>query len=80
VNAQEVKLNSSWKSADNNDYHLPAIISQQFSITKSEARRLLKANAVKLDNQVINQLNLPEQDLTSKLLTVGKHRSCRLVS
>jgi tyrosyl-tRNA synthetase len=49
--------------------------------SNSEARRLIRSGAVRLDGQVIEDetLQIPEQELDGKILQVGKRRYARLV-
>ena len=48
--------------------------------SNSEARRLIRSGAVRLDGQVIGDetLQIPEQELDGKILQVGKRRYARL--
>ena len=49
--------------------------------TNSEARRLIRSGAVRLDGQVVTDetLKIPDQELDGKVLQVGKRRYARLV-
>ena len=47
-------------------------------MTKSEARRLIKQGAVKLDGKVEYRLDIPREELVGKILQVGKRRFVRL--
>jgi tyrosyl-tRNA synthetase len=53
----------------------------EFANTNSEARRLIRGGAVRLDDKVINDetLRLSKDDLYGKVLRVGKRRYARLV-
>lgn len=57
------------------------IVQAGFAKTNSEARRLIRSGAVRLDGQVITDetLRLPEEELDGKILQVGKRRYARLV-
>jgi tyrosyl-tRNA synthetase len=57
------------------------IVQAGFAKTKSEARRLIRSGAVRLDGQVITDetLQIPEEELDGKILQVGKRRYARLV-
>ena len=56
------------------------IVQAGFAKTNSEARRLIRGGAVRLDGRVITDetLQIPEHDLDGKILQVGKRRYTRL--
>ena len=56
------------------------IVQAGLAKTNSEARRLIRSGAVRLDGEVITDetLQIPEQDLDGKVLQVGKRRYARL--
>src|SRR5919202_840438 len=56
------------------------IVQAGFAKTNSEARRLIRGGAVRLDGRVITDetLQIPEHDLDGKILQVGKRRYARL--
>ena len=56
------------------------IVQAGLAKTNSEARRLIRSGAVRLDREVITDetLQIPEQDLDGKVLQVGKRRYARL--
>jgi tyrosyl-tRNA synthetase len=58
------------------------IVEAGFAKTNSEARRLIRGGAVRLDGRVITDetLQIPEEELDGKILQVGKRRYARLVS
>jgi tyrosyl-tRNA synthetase len=60
---------------------LPKLIGAGFEASSSEARRLIKQGGVKLDGEPVapDVLELPREDLTGKVLQVGKRRFLRLV-
>ena len=64
----------------NGDVHLPALISTAFGISSSEARRLLSQGGVKLDGETVpaEPLDLPSEQLSGRVLQVGKRRFARL--
>ena len=60
--------------------HLPALIVASFGVrSTSEARRLVEQGGVKLDGEVVRELDLPRVTLAGKVLQVGKRRFGRLV-
>jgi tyrosyl-tRNA synthetase len=60
---------------------LPQLIGAGFELSSSEARRLIKQGAVRLDGQPVptETLELPRAELADKVLQVGKRRFLRLV-
>jgi tyrosyl-tRNA synthetase len=59
--------------------HLPALIVASFDVrSTSEARRLVEQGGVKLDGEVVRELDLPRVALAGKVLQVGKRRFGRL--
>jgi tyrosyl-tRNA synthetase len=60
--------------------HLPALIASAFEMSTSEARRLFNQGAVRLDGQPLEgeRLDLPADELSGKVLQVGKRRFLRL--
>ena len=67
--------------AGDGEVHLPALISQAFHVSTSEARRLLGQGGVKIDGQVLDggRLDVPMSELDGKVLQVGKRRFVRVV-
>jgi tyrosyl-tRNA synthetase len=67
-------------SLDGGVAHLPALIADNFEISRSEARRLLAQGGVKLDGEPIgdDSLDLPAAELDGRVLQVGKRRFARL--
>jgi tyrosyl-tRNA synthetase len=58
--------------------HLPAVISEAFGHSRSEARRLLTGGGVKLDGEPVSELDLPAGALDGRVLQVGKRHFRRL--
>jgi tyrosyl-tRNA synthetase len=58
--------------------HLPKLISDEFEISTSEARRLVIQGAVKVDGDPVLDLDPPASSLAGKTLTLGKRRSVEL--
>jgi tyrosyl-tRNA synthetase len=60
--------------------HLPALISAEFELSTSEARRLIRQGAVKLDGEVVDPetLDIGGELLAGRVLAVGKRRHRRL--
>ena len=60
--------------------HLPAVIAAGFGVSASEARRLIKQGAVRLEGEPLaaDLLELPRAELEGRVLQVGKRRFVRL--
>jgi tyrosyl-tRNA synthetase len=67
---------------DDGGVHLPALIAGAFEISTSEARRLLAQGGVKLDGETLegDRLDVPLDQVSGRVLQVGKRRFARLVS
>ena len=60
--------------------HLPAVISDAFGLSTSEARRMIAQGGVRLDGEPVTGLDVPRDDLDGRVLQAGKRRFARLVS
>ena len=58
--------------------HLPALLADAFGISTSEARRLIAQSGVKLDGEVVSELDVPRERLAGAVLQAGKRRFVRL--
>jgi tyrosyl-tRNA synthetase len=58
--------------------HLPAVLAAAFGVSRSEARRLLTANGVKLDGVAFSDLDVDASELDGKVLQVGKRQFRRV--
>jgi tyrosyl-tRNA synthetase len=58
--------------------HLPALLADAFSLSTSEARRLIAQGGVKLDGEAVSELDLPRGRLAGAVLQAGKRRFVRL--
>jgi tyrosyl-tRNA synthetase len=59
--------------------HLPAVLTASFGVgSTSEARRLIGQGGVKLNGEVVRELDQPRSTLDGALLQVGKRRFGRL--
>jgi tyrosyl-tRNA synthetase len=63
---------------DDDPVHLPAILAGAFALSTSEARRLIADGAVKVDGEVVRDLDLPRSRLENGLVQAGKRRFVRL--
>jgi tyrosyl-tRNA synthetase len=66
--------------AANGSLHLPALLADQFGLSRSEARRLIEQGGVRIDGRVVaaDQLDLPVDGLDGAVIQVGKRRHRRL--
>jgi tyrosyl-tRNA synthetase len=61
--------------------HLPAILVEHLAIgSTSEARRLIAQGAVKVNGEVVSELDLPREALSGALVQAGKRRFMRFRS
>jgi len=58
--------------------HLPTVLAAAFDISTSEARRLIAQGGVKLDGEVVSELDLPRARLVGAVIQAGKRRFVRL--
>jgi tyrosyl-tRNA synthetase len=58
--------------------HLPALLAAAFSVSTSEARRLIAQGGVKLDGDAVSELDLPRARLEGAVLQAGRRRFVRL--
>jgi tyrosyl-tRNA synthetase len=67
-------------ATDGEPVHLPALISAEFELSTSEARRLIRQGGVRLDGEVVapDTLDLDPGELVGRVLQVGKRRHRRL--
>jgi tyrosyl-tRNA synthetase len=66
---------------DSDPIHLPALLADGVGVgSTSEARRLLAQGAVRLNGEVVSELDVPRARLAGALLQVGKRRFARLTA
>jgi tyrosyl-tRNA synthetase len=58
--------------------HLPAVLADGFGLSRSEARRLLSANGVRVDGEPVSELDVDASELDGKVLQVGKRHFRRV--
>ncbi len=68
-------------AVDDGLVHLPALLSDAFGVSRSEARRSLEQGGVKLDGEPLaaDPLDRPLDELDGRVLQLGKRRFARLV-
>jgi tyrosyl-tRNA synthetase len=59
---------------------VPALLAEQFDLSRSEARRLIDQGGVRIGGKVLDpgRLDLPASELDGEVLQVGKRRHKRL--
>jgi tyrosyl-tRNA synthetase len=58
--------------------HLPVVLGNAFGMSTSEGRRLISQGGVKLDGEVVTDLDVARSRLEGRLLQAGKRRFVRL--
>jgi tyrosyl-tRNA synthetase len=65
-------------AADNGSIHLPAVIATAFGVSRSEARRLIAAGAVHIDDQPIEEIDISPETLDGRVLRIGRRQFRRV--
>jgi tyrosyl-tRNA synthetase len=65
-------------SPEDGDVHLPALLAAAFGISRSEGRRLLAQQGVKLDGAPLEELDVPAGRLDGGVIQLGRRRFKRL--
>jgi tyrosyl-tRNA synthetase len=67
-------------SGPNGTVHLPAVLGEQFGLSRSEARRLIEQGGVRIGGQAVEPgaLDVPAAELDGQVLQVGKRRHRRV--
>jgi tyrosyl-tRNA synthetase len=67
-------------SGPNGAVHLPALLAEQFGLSRSEARRLIDQGGVRIKGRVVEagRLDVPASEVDGQVLQVGKRRHRRL--
>jgi tyrosyl-tRNA synthetase len=63
---------------DGDPVHLPAVLASAFGLSTSEARRLIGQGGVRLEGEVVTDLDAPRSQLVGATLQAGKRRFARL--
>ncbi|HEY7730958.1 MAG TPA: tyrosine--tRNA ligase [Gaiellaceae bacterium] len=58
--------------------HLPTLLGAAFGLSTSEARRLIAQGAVRVDGEVVRELDHPREALADAVVQAGKRRFVRL--
>ena len=67
-----------WPLPAGDPVHLPALLADAFSLSTSEARRLIGQGGVKIDGNAVSELDVPRVQLEGAVLQAGKRRFVRL--
>jgi tyrosyl-tRNA synthetase len=59
--------------------HLPAVLASAFGVSTSEARRLIAQGGVRIDGEVVSELDLPRSLLAGAVVQAGKRRFVRFL-
>ncbi len=63
------------------DLHLPKfLVENNITKTNSEGRRLIESSSVKINDKIINNLDINSNDLINNVLHVGKRRFFKIIS
>ena len=66
---------------DGDPVHLPALLVDRLGVTStSEARRLIAQGGVRLNGEVVDELDVPRKRLIAALIQVGKRKFARLTA
>jgi tyrosyl-tRNA synthetase len=63
---------------DGDPVHVPAVLAGAFGFSTSEARRLIAQGGVRLNGDVLNEIDVPRATLAGALVQAGKRRYVRL--
>ena len=65
---------------DDDPVHLPAVLVDALDVpSTSEARRLLQQGAIRVDGEVVRELDVPRERLSGAVIQAGRRRFARLV-
>jgi tyrosyl-tRNA synthetase len=65
---------------DGDPVHLPALLASAFSMTTSEARRMIAQGGIRMNGDVVSDLDVPRETLAGALVQAGKRRFARLTA
>jgi tyrosyl-tRNA synthetase len=65
-------------TVDGDPVHLPAVLAEAFGVSRSEARRLIAQDGVRLDDEIVREADLPAAAIDGRVLRAGKRRFVRL--
>jgi len=62
---------------DGDPVHVPAVLAAEFGLSTSEARRLIAQGGVKVDGELLTELDVPRARLATAVVQAGKRRFVR---
>ncbi len=65
-------------SASDGLVHLPEALGEAFGVSRSEARRLIDGGGVRVDDEVVGELDLSRERIDGAVLRAGKRRFARV--
>ncbi|MEZ5123479.1 MAG: tyrosine--tRNA ligase [Solirubrobacterales bacterium] len=65
-------------SVQGDPVHVPAVLADAFGMSRSEARRMIAQNGVRLDDEVVHEPDVPAASVDGRVLRAGKRRFVRL--
>jgi tyrosyl-tRNA synthetase len=60
------------------EIHLPALLADAFGVSRSDARRQLAQGGVRLDGEVVEDVDVPAERVDGRALQLGKRRFARV--
>jgi tyrosyl-tRNA synthetase len=60
------------------EVHLPGLIADAFGVSRSDARRQLQQGGVKLDGEVVEDVDVAAERIDGRVLQLGKRRFVRV--
>ena len=64
---------------DGDPVHVPSLLREVFSMSGSEAKRLIEQGGVSIDGDALGDQHVPRNNLVGRVLKVGKRRFARLI-
>ncbi len=64
--------------AEGDEVHLPALLADAFGVSRSDARRQLAQGGVRLDGEVVEDVDVPADRVDGRALQLGKRRFARV--
>ncbi len=64
---------------DDDPVHVPSLLREVFSMSGSEAKRLIEQGGVSIDGGAVGDQHVPRNELVGRVLKVGKRRFARLI-
>jgi tyrosyl-tRNA synthetase len=65
---------------DGDPVHLPGLLASAFGLSTSEARRLIAQGGVRVNDEIVGEVDVPRASLEGALVQAGKRRYIRLTA